>query len=55
MQETVKLFVTGVMNLLWIAALMIFVLAEKVIPGGRILGRLAGVAAILAGGWLLAN
>jgi predicted metal-binding membrane protein len=48
------LFVVGVMNLLWIAGLMIFVLAEKIVPGGRYFGRLAGVAAILAGGWLLA-
>ncbi|HEY5048786.1 MAG TPA: DUF2182 domain-containing protein [Rhizomicrobium sp.] len=48
------LFVAGVMNLLWIAALMIFVLAEKVMPGGHMLSRVAGVAAIVAGVWLLA-
>jgi predicted metal-binding membrane protein len=49
------LFVVGVMNLLWIAGLMIFVLAEKIVPGGRILGRLAGLAAIAAGCWILAT
>ncbi len=48
------LFVAGIMNLLWIAALMIFVLAEKVLPGGRTLSRLAGLAMIAAGVWLLA-
>ena len=47
------LFVVGVMNLFWIALLMVFVLAEKVIPGGRILARVAGVAAVLAGAWLI--
>jgi predicted metal-binding membrane protein len=48
------LFVAGVMNLLWIAALMIFVLAEKVIPGGRLFGRLAGIAAFACGVWSVA-
>ncbi len=43
------LFVFGVMNLLWIAALMIYVLAEKVLPGARLLARAAGAAAVLAG------
>ena len=36
------LFVVGVMNLLWVAALTAFVLLEKVGPAGVIAGRLAG-------------
>ncbi len=47
------LFVGGVMNLLWIAALAILVLVEKVTPAGRIAARVAGVLFILWGGWLL--
>jgi predicted metal-binding membrane protein len=48
------LFVGGVMNLLWIAALAIFVLLEKVIPAGRMIARVAGGVLVAAGGWLLA-
>jgi predicted metal-binding membrane protein len=48
------LFVAGVMNLLWIAALMILVLAEKIIPGGRLFGRLAGIAVLAYGVWIIA-
>ena len=47
------LFVGGIMNLLWIAGIAIFVLAEKVIPLGNILSRMAGVALIAAGVWLI--
>jgi predicted metal-binding membrane protein len=47
------LFVGGVMNLLWIAALAIFVLLEKIIPAGRILARVVGGVLVAAGGWLL--
>ncbi|WP_156134229.1 DUF2182 domain-containing protein [Ensifer sp. ZNC0028] len=47
------LFVGGVMNVLWIAAIAIFVLAEKVVPGGRVLSRIAGVALVLTGLWQL--
>jgi len=47
------LFVVGVMNILWIAALMIFVLAEKTVPGARWLSRIAGAGAIIAGSWML--
>lgn len=43
------LFVGGVMNLLWIAAIAVFVLLEKTIPFGRVGGRLAGAAMILVG------
>jgi predicted metal-binding membrane protein len=42
------LFVAGVMNLLWIAAIAGFVLVEKLVPGGRIVGRVAGAALM---GW----
>ena len=47
------LFVGGVMNLFWIAALAILVLLEKVIPFGRIIARLAGLAFMAGGGWML--
>ena len=43
------LFVGGVMNLAWIAALAILVLAEKLLPGGRLIGRGAGFILILWG------
>lgn len=43
------LFVTGVMNLLWVALIALFVLVEKVAPGGRLIGRLASWALIVAG------
>src|SRR5579863_5219804 len=47
------LFVGGVMNLLWIAALAVLVLLEKVAPFGRLVARLAGAAFIAGGAWLL--
>ncbi|MFD1329246.1 DUF2182 domain-containing protein [Mycoplana ramosa] len=47
------LFVGGVMNILWIAAIAIFVLAEKVVPGGDRIGRIAGALLIGAGAWFL--
>lgn len=37
------LFVLGVMNLVWIAGLALFVLVEKVVPGGAWIGRAAGI------------
>ncbi|MCW2626941.1 MAG: hypothetical protein JWR48_3663 [Mycobacterium sp.] len=48
------LFVGGVMNLLWIAAIAIFVLLEKTIPFGDVSGRFAGAAMILVGALSLA-
>ena len=42
------LFVLGVMNLLWIAALAVFVLIEKVSPWGHTVSRVTGVGLI---GW----
>jgi predicted metal-binding membrane protein len=41
------LFVAGVMNLFWVVVIAGFVLAEKVVPNGRLLGRITG--ALLAG------
>jgi predicted metal-binding membrane protein len=48
------LFVGGVMNLLWIAAIAIFVLLEKTIPFGDVTGRFVGAAMILVGALSLA-
>ena len=47
------LFVGGIMNVLWIAAIAIFVLAEKVFFPGRLLSRIAGMLLIAAGLWQL--
>jgi len=47
------LFVGGVMNFLWIAALSILVLVEKIIPAGRLISRVAGFGFIVGGAWLL--
>lgn len=47
------LMVVGVMNLAWVAALTLFVAAEKLLPGGRWIARLGGAALILWGGALL--
>jgi len=47
------LFVGGVMNLLWIAAITLYVLLEKVLPYGLGRGRFAGVAMIASGTWVL--
>jgi predicted metal-binding membrane protein len=49
----VLLFAGGVMNILWIAAIAILVLIEKVLPAGRTLGRIAGAGMVLWGLWLL--
>lgn len=43
------LFVAGVMNLLWVAVLAVFVLAERVLPGGPTVSRVAGALLLLAG------
>jgi predicted metal-binding membrane protein len=49
------LFVGGVMNLLWIAGIALLVLAEKVLPYGRLISRAAGAAMIAAGAALAAG
>ena len=43
------LFVGGVMNLLWIAALSILVLLEKIVPAGLLIPRAVGLVLIAAG------
>lgn len=49
------LFVVGIMNVLWIAAISAFVLAEKIVPAGRTLPRIGGGALVVAGIWLIAT
>jgi predicted metal-binding membrane protein len=49
------LFVGGVMNVLWIALITIFVLAEKVIPAGRLISRISGTGFVVVGLWLAAK
>jgi len=49
------LFVGGVMNLTWIAAITIFVLIEKLAPLGAQSGRLSGLLLVAAGAWTLAT
>jgi predicted metal-binding membrane protein len=49
----VLLFALGVMNLFWIAALAILVLLEKVVPSGRVIARIAGIASFAGGLWML--
>ena len=48
------LFVSGVMNVLWVAAIAAYVLVERLVPGGRTLGRTAGLAMVAWGLWLVA-
>jgi predicted metal-binding membrane protein len=49
------LFVAGVMNVLWIAALTILVLVEKVVPAGRAVPRVTGAGFCAGGVWMLAQ
>ena len=48
------LFVAGVMNLLWVAAIAVFVLVEKLLRQGLLLGRIAGILLIVWGTYLIA-
>jgi predicted metal-binding membrane protein len=43
------LFVVGVMNLVWVAALTAFVLVEKIGPAGAVIARMAGATLIVFG------
>ena len=43
------LFVVGVMNLIWVAALTVFVLVEKIGPAGALVARLAGALMVVVG------
>jgi predicted metal-binding membrane protein len=47
------LFAAGVMNLLWVGALAVFVLAERILPGGPVISRVAGTLLLVAGVVLL--
>lgn len=47
------LFVGGVMNLLWIAAITLFVLLEKILPLGDAEGRVMGILMIAVGGFFV--
>ncbi|MFZ3223548.1 MAG: DUF2182 domain-containing protein [Rugosibacter sp.] len=49
------LFVGGVMNIFWIAGIALLVLVEKVLPTGRFIPRLAGLACFVGGVWLLSR
>ena len=47
------LFVSGVMNLVWIAGIAIYVAGEKLLPLGHGLSRAAGAALIMSGAIVL--
>jgi predicted metal-binding membrane protein len=46
------LFVVGIMNLAWVAALAVFILIEKLGPYGGRVSQIAGTIMIAFGGWL---
>jgi predicted metal-binding membrane protein len=43
------LFAAGVMNLFWVATIAAFVLSEKVLPRGDLVGRVTGGMLVLSG------
>lgn len=43
------LFVTGVMNLPWVAVIAAFVIAEKLVPRGEMFGRMSGLVLAVIG------
>ena len=47
------LFVLGVMNVLWVAAITALVLVEKALPRGALIGRAAGGAMAAWGAWMV--
>jgi predicted metal-binding membrane protein len=47
------LFVAGVMNLLWVAAIAVYVLIEKVVPKGHWVSRAIGLLVIVWGLWMI--
>ena len=49
------LFVGGVMNLLWVAAIAAFVLLEKIVPHGHLVSRASGAFLALAGVYVLVS
>jgi predicted metal-binding membrane protein len=50
----VLLFAAGMMNLLWVAAIALWVAAEKLLPWGGRIARVAGVGLVAGGGVELA-
>ena len=49
----ILLFVSGIMNLLWIAIIALFVLIEKVLPGAKPVTLTSGIALIAYGVMIL--
>jgi predicted metal-binding membrane protein len=49
------LFAAGVMNLFWVAVIALFVMAEKILVLGEVLGHVTGVALVTAGVVLMAR
>ena len=49
------MFVFGMMNLLWLAALTVLALLEKVAPAGHRIAQGAGILMVLGGMWMLAS
>ena len=47
------LFVGGVMNLVWVAAIAAFVLIEKLVPAGRLISWTSGAALLAWSAWSL--
>lgn len=45
------LFVAGVMNPVWIVAITLYVLIEKIVPNSQTISKLAGAGMIGAGAW----
>ena len=48
-------FAAGLMNLLWMAALTVFILVEKTAPAGQWFGKIGGVALLGIGTWMIAS
>lgn len=48
------LFAVGLMNLSWMVLLAAVIFAEKVVPHGPLVGKVAGVAILMSGGAILA-
>ena len=46
-------FAAGVMNLMWMAAITVFILVEKAAPGGRWFGRIGGALLVGVGTWMV--
>ena len=49
------LFVTGVMNLSWVVAIALFVMAEKILGQGELFSQVTGAALVTAGAVLIAG